>query len=406
MVIPKNWSGLLCNPSQSHTVKQSEKQVEGWKVRIVSCVTKESSRKSSSESFRRSLLRPEWLVSISLTILICVFPVMAQSRRPAAAPGTGASIGQQPDQRSSGNITGTVVDSTGAVVAGARVTLTSGDQSPNREILTGESGQFSFANVAPGPFQLAINDTGFATQTYSGNLRPGDFFIVPPVTLAVAAAVTKVLVEPPRVEVAETQIKEEEKQRVLGFIPNFYVSYVSNPVPLDARQKFELAWKTTIDPVSFVLTGATAGIQQATNQFSGYGQGAEGYGKRYGASYENLVTSTFIEGAILPSLLKQDPRYFYKGSGGTRSRILYAIANSVICKSDNGHWQANYSGILGGLAAGGISNLYYPPENRGVGLTFENTAIGIGEGAVENLFEEFVVPKLTPHLPKHQPPTP
>ena len=84
-----------------------------------------------------------------------------------------------------------------------------------------------------------------------------------------------------------------------------------------------------------ILIGGIAGVQQATINFSGYGQGAQGYGKRYGADYADLLTGTFIGSAILPSLLKQDPRYFYKGTGSTRSRILYAIANAVICKGDN-----------------------------------------------------------------------
>src|SRR6202042_3601118 len=111
-------------------------------------------------------------------------------------------------------------------------------------------------------------------------------------------------------------------------------------------------------------------IQQADNSFSGYGQGAQGYGKRYGAAYADFVTGTFLGSAVLPSVLKQDPRYFYKGTGSTRSRVLYAMANAVICKGDNGHWQADYSGILGALAAGGISNLYYPASSRsGAGLT-------------------------------------
>jgi hypothetical protein len=108
-----------------------------------------------------------------------------------------------------------------------------------------------------------------------------------------------------------------------------------------------------------------------------------------------------IGSAILPSLLKQDPRYYYKGTGTTRSRILYAIANSVICKGDNGRWQFNYSGILGGAAAGGISNLYYPAANRnGISLTLENTALGIAGGAVQNLFQEFLVRRLTPKASK------
>jgi hypothetical protein len=156
-----------------------------------------------------------------------------------------------------------------------------------------------------------------------------------------------------------------------------------------------------VDPVSFVLIGVIAGIQQSQDQFSGYGQGAAGYGKRYGASYANLVSGTFIGSAILPSLLKQDPRYFYKGTGSKRSRILYAIATSVICKGDNGRWQPNYSSIGGNLAAGAISNLYYPEKDRdGVGLTFEGGAIGIGATAGANLIEEFLIRKLTPNVQK------
>src|SRR5262249_50099200 len=161
-------------------------------------------------------------------------------------------------------------------------------------------------------------------------------------------------VVPDRVEIAEEQLKEQEKQRVLGVIPNFYVSYVPDAAPLTPKQKFGLAWKTSIDPVSFGITAAIAGGQQADNDFRRYGQGAQGYAKRFGAAYANLVSSTFIGGAILPSLLKQDPRYFYKGTGTKRSRFFYAVANSVICKGDNGRWQPNYSGVLGGLAAGGI----------------------------------------------------
>jgi hypothetical protein len=147
-----------------------------------------------------------------------------------------------------------------------------------------------------------------------------------------------------------------------------------------------------------------AGVEQAQNHFEGYGQGAEGYAKRFGAGYADTITGTFIGGAILPSLLKQDPRYFYKGQGSIESRALYAIANSVICKGDNRRWQVNYSNILGSLAAGGLSNLYYPSDDRnGAGLTFENAAIGIGSTAVANLFQEFLIRKLTPKLPKHEP---
>jgi len=323
------------------------------------------------------------------------------------AQGTGASAGEQlPDQRLSGSISGIIVDQTGAPDAGARVRLSREDQSPDQELLSGDDGRFSFANVAPGPFQLTITSAGFATQASSGILRSGETYTVPQIALALATAVTEVRVIPSPTEVAEDQIRVQEKQRVLGVVPNFYVSYVQNAAPLSSKQKFELAWKTTVDPVTFGVTGVIAGIQQAQNDFSGYGQGAQGYAKRYGASYANVVAGTLIGSAILPSLLKQDPRYFYKGSGSKRSRILYAIANSVICKGDDGHWQANYSGILGSFAAGGISNLYYPAKDRGAELTFENTLIGIGESAAVNLLQEFLIRKLTPNVPNHEPASP
>ena len=293
------------------------------------------------------------------------------------------------------------MDQTGTPVVGAQVRLTRDDQSPSQEVLTDEEGQFYIASTAPGLFHLTIESPGFATRTLSGILNSGEAYAVSQTTLTIATAITEVRVVPSRTEIAKDEIKEEEKQRVLGVVPNFYVSYIPNAVPLNPRQKFELAWKTTVDPVSFGLTGAIAGIQQAQNDFSGYGQGGQGYAKRYGASYADFVTSTIIGSAILPSLLKQDPRYFYKGSGSKRSRTLYALANAVICKGDNGHWQANYSSILGSLAAGGISNLYYPAQDRGAELTFENALIGTGATAVTNLLQEFVIRKLTPSASNH-----
>jgi hypothetical protein len=321
----------------------------------------------------------------------------------AQAPGTAASSGEQPgDPRLPGSIRGAVVDQTGTAVVGARVGLALGDEPPNQEVLSNDDGQFSFANIGPGPFRLTIESAGFATQTFSGILHSGENYSVPRTTLAIATAVTEVRVVPSRTEMAEDEIKAEEKQRVLGVVPNYYVTYIPNALPLRPKQKFELAWKTMVDPVSFGLTAAIAGVQQADDDFSDYGQGAQGYGKRYGAAYADFVTGTLIGSAILPSLLKQDPRYFYKGTGSKRSRIFYAVANAVICKGDNGHWQPNYSGILGSLAAGGISNLYYPAQDRGsVELTFQNTLIGMGASAATNLLQEFLIRKLTPSASSH-----
>jgi hypothetical protein len=206
------------------------------------------------------------------------------------------------------------------------------------------------------------------------------------------------------VEVATAEVKEQEQQRVLGIIPNFYVSYSPHPVPLTTKLKFELAWKSSTDPFTFVAVGAVAGFAQAGDQWGGYGQGAQGYAKRYGATYADVVAGTFIGGAILPSILKQGPRYFYRGTGTKKSRFLYALRNSVICKGDNGKWQPNYSSIFGNLAAGGISNLYYPANDRNTaGAVFSTAFIRMGEMAVANIFQEFIVPKLTPNLPTRAP---
>ena len=295
------------------------------------------------------------------------------------------------------------MDASGGSVAAARVTLTRADPSPNQQTESAADGSFSFANVAAGAFTVTVTATGFAAQTFSGTLRPGEMNVVPPIALALATNVTEVRVVATSPEIAEEQVKIEEKQRVFGVIPNFYVSYIADAAPLNAKQKFELAWKTSIDPVTFGLTAAVAGFQQAEDQFEGYDQGAEGYGKRFGAIYADAVSGTFIGGAVLPTLLKQDPRYFYKGTGTVKSRVLYAIANAVICKGDNKKWQPNYSSIGGSLAAGGLANLYYPGENRGVALTFENALITIGESAAGNLFEEFLSRRLTSNILKHTP---
>jgi len=375
-------------------------------------LTRDPSGESPARNLPKRVTGSAGWICLAITVLLCALSAKGQSQQSVPgvgtenglsnATGTGSAASVQSVQPSPGGITGTVLDQTGAVVAGARVTLAIAGQPSDSEVLSGSDGQFSFANVAPGTFQLSVSLAGFATKKISGTLTQGDFYIVPPVALSVATEVTEVRVGLPTVELAEEQIKDQEKQRVLGIVPNFYVSYVPNAAPLTSKQKFELAWKTTMDPVTFVIVGATAGIQQAQNNFSGYGQGAQGYGKRYGANFGDTVTGTFLGDALLPSLFKQDPRYFYKGTGTIRSRILYAISMSVTCKGDNGRWQPYYSGILGGLASGGISNLYYPSKDRGAALVFENELFGIGGSAASNLIQEFLIPKLTPNLPKNR----
>jgi hypothetical protein len=305
-----------------------------------------------------------------------------------------------PDGQQTGSIRGTVVDPSGAVIANVKISLAGQGLTANRETFSDADGQFFFSEVAPGPYQMSFIAAGFAPSQQSGTLHPGENYVVPQTALVVASANVALEVTESPAQIAEDEVKIEEKQRVLGVIPNFYVTYLPHAVPLTPRLKFQLAWKSILNPYTFGITGGIAGIEQAENAFSGYGQGTQGYAKRYGAAYGDLVTGTFIGGAILPTLFKQDPRYFYKGTGSKKSRLLYAIAMSVVCKGDNGHWQLDYSGIIGGLAAGGISNLYYPDQNRnGVTLTFENALIGIGGGAAGNILQEFVVRRFTPHAP-------
>ena len=329
-------------------------------------------------------------------------PVVSNDRIQYASLSSQNTEDKATSQHAPGNISGTILDRTGAVSVGAKVRLTGDDPSLNRESVSGENGQFSFSGVPPGHFQLTVTSGGFANQAFSGELNSGQTYLVPPIVLAVAVAETEVRVAGDTVEVAETQIKQQEKQRVLAIIPNFYVSYLPDAAPLNAKQKFEIAWKVAKDPITFVGVGALAGFQQAGNDLPGYGQGMEGYAKRYGAAYANAFAGIFIGDALLPSLLKQDPRFFYKGTGSIRSRILYAAASSVMCKGDNKRWQPNYSGILGSLAVGGISNLYYQSGDRSsASLVFQNALIRLGQGSVGGIFQEFVVPKLTPHLKHH-----
>lgn len=306
------------------------------------------------------------------------------------------------DDQPPGYIGGTILDQSGAVNVGADVSLSDEVHTLQQEKRSGSNGEFLFTNVTSGSFQVTVKSQGFATREIFVTLHPGETYLVPPIILAVAPAVTELQVrENPltSVQAADLQIREQEKQRVFGLIPDFYVSYDRDALPLNAKQKFRLAWKTTGDPFTIVGVAALAGVEQATNAFEGYGQGTQGYFKRLGASYADVVTGTYIGSAILPSLLKQDPRYFYKGTGRTRSRLLYALATPVICKGDNMRWQPNYSNIAGAFASAGISYSYYPQSDRnGAGLVIQNSLIRLGETAFEGVLHEFVIRRFTPHV--------
>jgi hypothetical protein len=298
-----------------------------------------------------------------------------------------------------GSISGVVIDQTGTFVSAATVKLTRPDQSDSQQNQTSDDGSYAFSNVPPGPFEIVITEDGFATKTISGTLKPGEALVLPQAQLALASANIEVHVRESEVEIAEVEIKEQEKQRVFGIIPNFYVTYEKDPAPMNTRQKMSLAWKSSIDPLTIAGAAFVAGIEQANNSYSGYGQGAQGYAKRFGATYADITISTFLSGAVLPVVFKQDPRYMYKGTGSGHSRLFHAVASAFICRGDNKRWQPNYSNIIGSFATGGISNLYYPATDRNsASVTMQTALIRIGESAGANIFQEFVIRKLTPGL--------
>ena len=295
-----------------------------------------------------------------------------------------------------GRIVGTVTDVNKDTVPEATVILDAHGTNDQRRIKTNDNGYFEFEDVKPGiPYQVSVHADGFADWTSpTVAVEPGQFKILTDVQLRISVALTTVQVTYNPVEVATQQVKIEEQQRVFGFIPNFYVVYDSNPEPLTARLKFNLAFKTTVDPVTAAGILFLSGIQQAGDT-PNYGQGLKGFGKRVGSNSAGGFTDIMIGGAILPSLLHQDPRYFYQGTGTTGSRLRHAMFHPFVCKGDNGNWQPNYSSLGGDLATSAISNAYYPKSNRGVGLVLTNFAIDTGERMVASFAQEFLLRRVT-----------
>jgi hypothetical protein len=306
-----------------------------------------------------------------------------------------------PSQQENGaSLSGTVVDEQGAVLQGARVTLSGPAGPPLRSVQSGGDGQFEFKGLWPNVYKLTVTAPGMSTFTSVDiPLHAGEFHIFPPITLAISPVTTSVTVSGNTKELSEEQIHIAEQQRVVGIIPNFYSSYNWNAPPMLAKQKFQLSIRSIIDPVSFLSVAGIAGAEQYENVFPAYGGGIEGYGKRYGAAFANHVSATLLGRAVYPSIFHQDPRYFYKGKGTLKSRTLYAISGAVIARGDNGRWEPNYSRVLGHFTAAGISNLYYPASDRGGSLVLLNGLAGIGGDAVSNLIREFVLKRFTSHVP-------
>jgi hypothetical protein len=306
-----------------------------------------------------------------------------------------------PQHAATGEISGTVLDTNGDVVEGAHVTLSGLAGFNKRAVVSGSDGQFVFAGLPPAVYKITVSGQGMSNFTSSPiPLQADQAVTVPKIALAVSGGSTSVTVSGNKEELAEEQVQIAIQQRVVGIFPNFYSSYDWNAQPMEARQKLQLGIRSVFDPVSFLGVAAIAGAEQYENVFPAYGSGIEGYGKRYGAALATHVSADLLSRAVYPAIFHQDPRYFYKGNGSIRSRVLYAISAAVMARDDDGRWRPNYSNVLGNFSAAAISNLYYPASDRGASLVFLNGLADTGGDAAANLVREFILKRFTSHAPK------
>ncbi len=309
--------------------------------------------------------------------------------------GAGSPAVERP-----GSVSGMVLDGSEAAIPGASVTLIGAAGRETLRVQSGDDGMFALAEVPAGTYQIRVARAGFVPYTVEAVIGSGQRVELGEMLLGVAAT-DSVEVRASGRDIAEAQVALEEQQRVLGVFPNFYASYAPNAEPLSATQKYRLAWRFTNDPVAYAMAGAIAGGEQP-HSFRGYGPGMTGYDKRFGAAYGDGMVSTMVGQALLPAVFHQDPRYFVKGTGSVSSRVLYAVASMVMCKGDNKRWQVNYSNILGNVAGAGVSNLYYPAgSRRGLSAVVQGSMSSTALGAVGGLFQEFVLHRMTPHVPEY-----
>jgi hypothetical protein len=352
-------------------------------------------------------------VLVSVSLLLCMVPVSALAQqRTAERASSSTSLPDAPLPKSepqnsgqqtlhedgSASVAGTVLDVSGATISGADVSLMHEDGTQLHTMLSESDGEFNFTNIPAGSYLVTVNAKGFApfaSAEFAIAVRQA--YEVPEVSLSVARANIEVTVRPTEFIAAE-QIRAEEKQRIVGVLPDFYTSYVYNAAPLTTKQKFSLTTHATFDPVAMLGVGLAAGIEQANNSYAGYGQGAAGYGKRFAAKFVDGRSSDYLTHAVFPVLLHQDPRYYYQGSGSVKSRLVHAINSAFVARSDSGRTMPNYSYLLGDLSAGALSNLYYPKANRGTGLVFTNAAIGVGGRIGLNIVREFFSKRVTPNV--------
>jgi hypothetical protein len=205
----------------------------------------------------------------------------------------------------------------------------------------------------------------------------------------------------PPAQPAQTSAEQKEKaqeqktgtsnDRLFFTLPNFLTVENANQIPpLSAKQKFKVVARSSFDYIEFPWYGFLAGISQAENSEPGYGQGAEGYGKRYGAAFADGTIENFWTSAILPSVLHEDPRFYELGEGSFGHRTWYAMSRIVVTRTDSGHSQFNFSEIFGSAIAAGISTYtYHPHADQTLGNTASVWGSQIGYDTITIVVKEF-----------------
>ena len=291
-------------------------------------------------------------------------------------------------------VVGTVVDVNGGVVPGATVILSRSN--PDQRLITSSdsNGLFQFENVPPGEdWHLTVHMQNFADwMSKTIVLTPGQYRLLTGVQLHLAMVAVSVTALTPE-QVATEEVVAEEKQRILGVVPDFYVVYDRKPMPMTSRLKFQLAWKALTDPATIAGFVLNASIYQAAH-YPDYREGVEGYGQRLGSTFAGGYANVLIGDALLPSILHQDPRFFYQGTGTTRSRLLHALSNPILTYGDDGRRQFNFSGIGGDFASGAFAYVYYPSQQRDSTLLYKSVLIGVGGRIANGLLQEFALKRL------------
>ncbi|WP_263375584.1 carboxypeptidase-like regulatory domain-containing protein [Granulicella aggregans] len=293
------------------------------------------------------------------------------------------------------SINGSVTDIDGGLIPGATIIANGPNSGQHTSTTSDDTGTFQLRNLRPAvPYRIVVSARGFAPATSAQIiLTPGQQLQLPAFKLVVAAVETSITAESQE-QIATEQVHEAEKQRILGVIPNFYVVYDKQFVPLTPKLKFELALRSSTDVVTIAGTAFLAGVNQAANT-PDYQQGWKGYGQRFGAIYAGGVSDVLIGGAILPSVLHQDPRYFYQGTGTKKSRFFHALEAPFVAKGDNGEWQPNYSSIGGDLASGALSVTYLPQSNRDASDVLTGIVTTTAGRIVNAMAEEFLLNRFT-----------